>query len=230
MSGTGDRLFDVRQRPTFQIDNAAIAYMPRIGPAAWAVYCYLLARAAEGEARWPDLLTIATACGISTYNAGVSLRTLMESGLIARHAWTTDPNGPATFAIVPVAPPEEQAEPRPGVEPSLGTDRLVSEDAVDEEAWRREALERNETRELFSRFLEALGVDPGDLSERARTTVTEASRLARAAGATPDDVSELIERVRREQPDMVLDAERMLEYWNQLFQTLDEENNGGESE
>lgn len=227
MSGTGDRLFDVRQRPTFHIDHQAIAYIPLVGPAAWAVYCYLVARAADGETRWPDILTIASACGISTYNAGVSLQTLLDIGLIARHTWTAEPNAPSTFAIVPVSPPDDDAETRAAgrrvAEQPRGTDRLVSEDLPDEESWRRETEERNETRELFSRFLDALGVDPSELTERDRTTVTEASRIARAAGATPDDVSELIERVRQEQPDMVLDAERMLEYWNQLFKELDEE-------
>lgn len=234
MSGTGDRLFDVRQRPTFDIDLQAIAYIPAVGPAAWAVYCYLVARAADGQTRWPDLITIASACGISTYNAGVSLQVLLESGLIARHTWTSAPDAPSTFAIVPVGPPDETSAARPASsavpEPSLGTDRLVSEEVPDEESWRRETQERNETRELFSRFLDALGVDPGELSDRARTTVTEASRLARAAGATPEDVSELIERVRLEQPDMVLDAERMLEYWNQLFEELDKESQDNNTE
>lgn len=234
MSGTGDRLIDVRQRPTFHIDNQALAFIPRIGPAAWTVYCFLVARAAEGDTRWPDHLTIASACGISTYNAGVSLQILIDHGLIARHSWTSGPQAPSTFAIVPVGPPESetgaQSASRVATEAALGTDRLVSEEAADEENWRRETDERNATRALFSRFIDALGVDPGSLSDAARTTVSEASRVAFAAGASPDDVSQLIERVRIEQPDMVLDAERMLEYWSRLFDELDQENGENDAE
>jgi hypothetical protein len=230
MTGSGDRLHDVRQRPTFQIDRDAIAFIPQVGPAAWAVYCFLIARATAGDSYWPDDLTIASSCGISTYNARLCVNALITNGLIARHQWTSETGGPATFAVMPV-PAEPLADaPEASVGPareasSLGTDRLVAEDTAEEDRWSQEAQERNATRELFSRLLGALGVDPADLSEKARTTVTEASRLARAARATPDDVENMIDRIRRDQPDLVLDAERMLEYWSRLFEDIGEESN-----
>lgn len=227
MSGSGDRLHDVRQRPTFHVDREAIAYLPQIGPAAWAVYCYLIALAADGDTRWPETLAVASACGISTYNAQSSIDTLLETGLIVRHRWTSLQGSPASFAIIPVAT-EHETMPQPGL-PLVGrqgTDLLVSEDTPEEERWRVEAEERNQTRELFSRMLEALNVDPGELSEEARSTATEASRLARAAGATAADVGDMIDRIREAQPDLVDDAERMLEYWSDLFAEMSDEHNG----
>lgn len=227
MSGSGDRLHDVRQRPTFHVDRDAIAYIPQIGPAAWAVYCYLIALAADGDTRWPETLTVASACGISTYNAQISIDTLLEHGLIVRHRWTSLDRMPASFAIVPVATePETISQPGLPLVQRQGTDLLVSEDTPEEERWRVEAEERNQTRELFSRMLEALNVDPGELSEEARSTATEASRLARAAGATADDVGDMIDRIREAQPDLVDDAERMLEYWSDLFAEMSDEHNG----
>lgn len=232
MSGSGDRLHDVRQRPTFDIEKAALRHVPQIGPAAWAVYCYLVSLASEGDNRWPDILTVASACGISTYNAQLSIDTLMSVGLVARHQWTQDPGSPMSFAIVPASHGTEStarldllaAQPR-------GTDLLVSEDTAEEERWRAETEERNQTRGLFSRMLEALNVDPGDLSDEARATATEASRLARAAGATPDDVGSMIDQIREARPDMIDDAERMLEYWSDLFAEMtDEVNDDPESE
>jgi hypothetical protein len=216
MTGFGDRLEDVRQRPTFHLELASISYIPRVGPAAWAVYCYLVACASEGDARWPDDLTVATACGISTYNAQRSIETLIEFGLIARHIWVPERGGPTTFAVIPIdfaAAASEQT----AVRQARGTDQLVAEDHAEEERWRREAEERNETRELFSRLLSALGIDPAELTEEDRSSVTRASRLARAAGATPSDIEQIVERLRQSQPDLVLDAERMLEYWSRLF-------------
>jgi hypothetical protein len=189
-----------------------------------------VAHASEGDARWPDDLAIATACGLSTYNARRSVDTLIEQGLIARHLWTRERGGPATFAVMPVehaSPALAQAAARQTRE----TDRLVAEDhpaePTEEERWRRESTERNETRELFSRLLAALGVDPTKLSEDERSSVTQASRLARAAGATPDDVEHMIDRFKHDQPDLVLDAERMLDYWSRLFRS--EPNDDSES-
>ena len=224
MSGTGDRLHDVRLRPVFHLEKAAIAYIPQIGPAAWAVYCYLVSLSAEGDTSWPDVLTIASACGISTYNAGNSIDTLIRAGLIARHAWSSVDEGPTSVAILPVHLDEDDDEMNLSAERSSGTDRLLAEDTAEEDRWQAETDARNQTRELFSRMLEALDVEPGDLSDTARTTATEASRLARAAGATADDVSEMIDRLRIAQPDLVDDAEQMLEYWNQLFADMSNEN------
>lgn len=226
MSGTGDRLHDVRQRPTFDIEKAALAYIPRVGPAAWGVYCYLVSLASEGDSRWPDLLTVASACGISTYNAQLSIDVLLQVGLIARHQWTEDPGSPLSFAVLPARPGGE-AIAQPGLPASQpkDTDLLVSEDTAEEERWRAETEERNQARGLFSRMLEALNVDPGDLSEEARATATEASRLARAAGATAEDVGEMIDQIRETRPDMVDDAERMLEYWSDLFAEMSNERN-----
>ncbi|CAN5658803.1 hypothetical protein BH23CHL2_BH23CHL2_19850 [soil metagenome] len=227
MSGPGDRLHDVRQRPTFQIDRAAIAYIPRIGPAAWAVYCYLLYLAADGDTRWPATLAVASACGISTYNAQSSIETLLAAGMVVHHRWTGEATGPSSFAIVPISvEPEETARLDHPIAPRQGTDRLVAEEIPEEERWRVESEERNQTRELFSRMLEALNVDPSNLSEPARSTVTEASRLARAAGATPEDVDDMIDRIRDAQPELVDDAERMLEYWSELFAEMSEDHNG----
>ena len=218
MTGSGNRLQDVRQRPTFHLELASIEYIPRVGPAAWAVYCFLVAHTSEGDARWPDDLTIATACGISTYNARGSVDTLIEHGLIARHRWTPDPGGPTTFAVLPI----QVSEPSPEhaarlAEQPRAADQLVAEDTTEEERWRGEVDERNVTRELFSRLLEALGVDPTQMSEEDRSSVTRASHLARAAGATPDEVEDMIQRLRQDQPDLVLDAERLLGYWSRLF-------------
>jgi Helix-turn-helix domain len=226
MSGSGDRLHDVRQRPTFDIEKAALAYIPRIGPAAWAVYCYLISLASGGDSRWPDLLTVASACGVSTYNAQLSIDSLISVGLISRHTWTEDQFGPSSFAVLPAGSRSRQEPPLRVVVPQpRGTDLLVSEDTADEESWRAETDERDHARRLFSRMLESLDVDPGDLSERARATATEASRLARAVGATPDDVSNMIDRIRDSRPDMVDDAERILEYWSDLFADMSDESN-----
>ena len=164
------------------------------------------------------------ACGVSTYNAQLSIDALIAVGLIARHSWTGNEQGPISFAVLPAAGTGEVATLlRTAVPQPAGTDLLVSEDAPEEERWRVETEERDQARRLFSRMLEALDVDPGDLSERARTTATEASRLARAAGATPDDVSDMIDRLRQAQPEMVDDAERILEYWSDLFAEMSEE-------
>jgi hypothetical protein len=226
MSGSGDRLHDVRQRPTFDIEKAALAYIPRVGPAAWAVYCFLVSLGSEGDSRWPDVLTVASACGISTYNAQLSIDGLLQAGLIARHQWTPEPGAPLTFAIVPVGPLSAPvAQLGLPVAAARGTDLLVSEDTPEEQRWQAETDARNQARGLFSRMLEALNVDPADLSERARATATEASRLARAVGATPDDVSNMIEQIREARPDMVNDAERMLEYWSDLFAEMSDEQN-----
>ncbi|MEZ4523857.1 MAG: hypothetical protein R3A46_19805 [Thermomicrobiales bacterium] len=228
MSGTGDRLHDVRQRPTFQVEKAAIAYIPTVGPAAWAVYCFLISLTAEGDTRWPDVLSVASACGISTYNAQLSIDTLLDAGLVVRHQWTTGAGAAASFAIIPVGTPPSETEAdvdMPEIQPQ-DTDLLVSEDTTEEERWRAETEERNQTRELFSRMLDALGVNPADLSDQARSTATEASRLARAAGASVDDVNEMIDRIREAQPDLVDDAERMLEYWSNLFDEMSREQNG----
>ena len=223
MSGTGDRLHDVRRRPTFEIEKAALELIPQVGPAAWAVYCYLISLATEGDSRWPSTLSIASACGISTYNAENSIDALLSAGLIVRHRWTTDPEGRVSFAIVPVGQAEAMAEVAPvemQVEQPQGTDRLVSEDAAEDDDWSAETEERSQARELFSRMLDSLDVEPGDLSERARTTATEASRLARAAGATPDEITEMIDRIRDVRPEMVKDAEQMLDYWSRLFEEM----------
>ncbi len=227
MTTSGDRLHDVRQRPTFDVEKEALRFVPQIGPAAWAVYCYLVALASEGENRWPDLLAVASACGISTYNAQISIDTLLSVGLVARHRWTQDASGPRSFAIVPAGsePTVELGAPADTDLPR-GTDRLVAEDTPEEERWRAETEERNQTRGLFSRMLEALNVDPGDLSEAARATATEASRRARAIGATPEDVDSMIDQIREARPDMVDDAERMLEYWSDLFAEMSDEPGG----
>ncbi len=227
MSGAGDRLFDVRRRPTFHVDLSALSHLPEIGPAAWAVYCFLVARTAEGESVWPNDLAIASACGISTYNARMSINTLMDRGLIASHHWTGEEDSPVVYAILPSAFPLGVAHVQPDEPIVRDTDRLVSEDSPGEQRWQQEARERNATRELFRQFLTALDVDPADLSEQARRTVTEASRLARAAGATPDDVRDLINRIRVDRPELVADAERMLAYWHRLFEELDEDTDPG---
>ena len=229
MSGSGDRLHDVRQRPTFDIEKAALTYLPRVGPAAWAVYCFLVSLASEGDHRWPDILTVASACGISTYNAQLSIDALIQVGLIASHKWTSVPDSPLSFAIVPAgAGGESVAQLGLTAPPSRDTDLLVSEDTAEEQRWRVETEERNQARRLFSRMLEALNVDPAELSEQARATATEASRLARAAGATPDDVSTMIDQIREARPDMVDDAERMLEYWSDLFAEMSDESSDDE--
>lgn len=226
MSGSGDRLHDVRQRPTFDIEKAALSYLPRVGPAAWAVYCYLVSIASEGDSRWPDLLTIASSCGISTYSAQLSIDALHQAGLIARHRWSDDERAPTSFAILPAGTGANSVAQLGLPEtPARGTDLLVAEDTAEEERWKAETEERNQARGLFSRMLEALNVDPGDLSESARATATEASRLARAAGATPDDVGEMIDQIREMRPDLVDDAERMLEYWSELFSEMSNERN-----
>lgn len=227
MTGSDDRLHDVRRRPTFEIEKAALEYLPQVGPAAWSVYCYLISLATDGDNRWPQLLTIASACGISTYNAHKSIEELLDSGLIVRHQWTSTPGGRVSFAIVPMGESGETDEQiTASHDQPQGTDRLVAEDAADEEVWRAEARERNQARELFTRLIESLDVEPGELSEQARSTAADASRLARAAGATPDEVTEIMERLRDARPDMLDDAERMLEYWSQLFDEMSEEPNG----
>ena len=219
MSGAGARLHDMRRRPTFEVERAALEYIPQVGPAAWAVYCFLVSLASEGESRWPSILSIASSCGISTYNAQNSIGALLDAGLIVRHQWTVEPEGRVSFAIVPVGRSAEATDQaQPAAEQIQGTDRLVSEDTADDDDWRAETEERSQARELFSTMLDSLDVEPGELSEKARTTATEVSRLARAAGATPDEITEMMDRIRETRPEMVRNAEQMLDYWSRLFE------------
>lgn len=64
MSTRSDRLKDGRRFPYARVENAAFAYMSRVGATAWAVYTYIIYRAGEKDCAWPSYSTIQQACGI----------------------------------------------------------------------------------------------------------------------------------------------------------------------
>ena len=129
---TDDRLRDGRRRNWFWVGNDTLdAYLPRIGPHAWAVYCYLVRRGDRADQCWPSLRTIAGDTGVSRPTVIASIRLLEEVGLLRVEA-RTDDSGDATTHLYTVLggqrglPPGQQDEPPGG---QWGLPRVVN--AVD---------------------------------------------------------------------------------------------------
>ena len=101
-SQTDDRLRDGRRRNWFWVGNDTLdLYLPRIGPHAWAVYCYLVRRADRHDQCFPSYRTIADDTGVGRTKVIASIRLLEEVGLLRVEA-RTDDSGDATSHLYTV--------------------------------------------------------------------------------------------------------------------------------
>ena len=99
---TDDRLRDGRRRNWFWVGNDTLdAYLPRVGPHAWAVYCYLVRRADRADQCWPSVRTITEDTGVGRTKVKESIRLLEEAGLLRVEA-RVDDSGDATSHLYTV--------------------------------------------------------------------------------------------------------------------------------
>lgn len=244
----GDTLEDARRPAEIRIDSLALQYIPLVGPAAWAVYTYLISRAAHSPAAWPADDEIASACGISTYNAGKSVETLLQYRLVGRHVWKGHPRGRVTYTILPVVAPDVEGTSTVTQQPGSDLEELTVEEppmhfgepveleslaAEPEPAlvtkWNRETQERRTARQIFDAFVEILRLDPSTLTDDERANLGLASRIVSESGGQPEQIPAAARRFARLWPDRTIDALDIANNWSLLVPPTDQPQSPGGS-
>lgn len=99
----GDRLRDGRRQNWFWVWNETLdEYLPRVGPHAWAVYCYLARRADRHDQCFPSYRTIAGDTGVSRTKVIESIKLLEEVGLLLVERRLDPDSGDATSHLYTV--------------------------------------------------------------------------------------------------------------------------------
>jgi hypothetical protein len=90
----GEHVTENRHYDFFIVDNAVVdIYLPKIGPYAFAIYCYLVRRAGNKKAAYPSIGRMARECKMDDKTVRTCLQKLQETGLIgitARHSTLGD--------------------------------------------------------------------------------------------------------------------------------------------
>lgn len=242
----GDSLEDARQPAEIRIDSVALRYIPQVGPAAWTVYTYLISRATQMGPAWPGDDEIASACGISSYNARKSVETLLAVRLIGRHVWKGHPRGRVTYTILPVTAPDVEAaggavpvSPPDLEELTVDESTVQFADPVELETpvaapdtalvtkWNQETKERRTARQIFDAFVEFLRLDPARLSDDERANLGLASRIVSEGGGQPEQISAAARRFARLWPDRTIDALDIANNWTLLMPATDQAQSSG---
>lgn len=216
-----DRQFDV-----VQFDTRAFQLLPVIGPAAWAVYSFLLYHATRKPATGPSHVEIARGCGLSVDEVTLALDVLTEHGLIALQA--ADPDREITiYRILPASAfterpsrPPHATQQTPRIETQPAGSRQADEPDVDAEDWKRRIEEKRLARQLFASFVTALGEEDHVLTDQERERIRQASEIVGQAGATPEQVRAIAERIRALQPRAAVDPVWIAEHWVELTRDL----------
>lgn len=239
-----DRLRDGRNYPYARIENAAFAYMPRVGPAAWMLYTYLIYRAGSRDVAWPSYTTIMQECGFgSRSTVREAIAALIKHGLIAVerhpkhqvytilpvHPPVDDSTGPAGEAVQEADQPVQildqsrnRTSPESVPEPVQKLYRTGTKTVLKQNTGTKRREQNTNTARprkvdpIFDALVEAFGIDLSQITKPARGELNSAAKSIRDVGGTPEQIHRAVRRYRAEWPDIACTPSAIVKHWHRF--------------